>query len=92
MGKGALEEGRLGAEPDRLRDRHPRVDPVAAGAVRRGLHHAPLVPPAAHHQELDVPELGVVLTAHFDEERVEIDVQDASAHDGLGGGSGRGLS
>jgi len=68
------------------------VDAVAPGAVRRRLHHAALVAPSAHHQELDVPQLGVALAADFDEERVQIDVQDASAHDGLGGGSGRGLS
>jgi hypothetical protein len=56
------------------------VNAVAAGAVRGGLHHAALIPPPAHDQQIDIPELGMPLPAYFDEERVEVDVEDASAH------------
>jgi hypothetical protein len=80
MGERALEEGGLGAEPDRLRDRHPGVDAVAPGAVRRRLYHPALIPPPAHHQELEVAQLGMALAADFDEEGVEIDVDDAGTY------------
>jgi hypothetical protein len=56
------------------------VNAVAAGAVRGGLHHAALIPPSADDQQLDIPELGMPLAAHFDEKRVEIDVEDAGTH------------
>jgi hypothetical protein len=56
------------------------VDTVAPGPVGCRLHHAALVAPAAHHQELDVAKLGVALAADFDEEGVEIDVEDAGAY------------
>jgi 3-hydroxyisobutyrate dehydrogenase len=39
-----------------------------------------LIPPPTHHQELDVTELGVALAADFDEEGVEIDVEDAGTY------------
>jgi hypothetical protein len=39
-----------------------------------------LVAPAAYHQELDIAKLGVALAADFDEEGVEIDVEDAGAY------------
>ena len=58
----------------------PGVDAEAARAVRGGLHHAALVAPSADHQQLDVPQLGMPLAAHFDEEGVEVDVEDAGAH------------
>ena len=78
--EGALEEGGLGAEPHGLGDRHAGMDAEAARAVGGRLDDAPLVPPAADHQQLDVAQLGVPLAAHFDEEGVEIDVEDARAH------------
>jgi hypothetical protein len=56
------------------------VDAVAAGAVGRRLDYAALVAPPAHYQELDVAKLGMALAAHFDEEGVEIDVEDAGAY------------
>ena len=80
MDEGALEEGGRGAEPDRLRDRHAGVDAVRARAVGGGLDHAALVPPAAHHQQLDPAQLGVALPADLDEEGVEIHVENAGAH------------
>ena len=58
----------------------PGVNAVAARAVRGGLHHAALIPPPADDQQLDIPELGMPLAAHFDEEGVEVDVEDAGAH------------
>ena len=80
MDEGALEEGGRGAEPHRLGDRHAGVDAEAPRAVGGGLHHAALVPPAAHDQQLDRAQLGVALPADLDEERVEVDVEDAGAH------------
>jgi HSP20 family molecular chaperone IbpA len=56
------------------------MDAVAAGTVGCRLHHAALVAPPAHHQELDVAKLGVALAADFDEEGVEIDVEETGAY------------
>jgi hypothetical protein len=56
------------------------MDAIAACAVGGRLHHAALVAPPAHHQELDVAKLGVALAADFDEEGVEIDVKEAGAY------------
>ena len=78
--KRALEERGLRAETHRLGDRHAGVDPEAARRVRRGLHHAALVPATADDQQLDLPQLGMPLPADFDEEGVEIDVENARAH------------
>jgi hypothetical protein len=78
--EGALEEGGGGAEPHRLGDRHAGVDAEPARAVRRRLHHAALVPPAAHHQQLDPAQLRVPLAADLDEKRVQIHVENAGAH------------
>ena len=44
------------------------------------LDHAALIASPAHHQQLDVPELGVPLPAHLDEEGVEVDVENACGH------------
>jgi hypothetical protein len=56
------------------------VDAEPARAVRCRLHHTALVAPPAHHQKLDVAKLGMALAADFDEEGVEIDVEDAGAY------------
>ena len=56
------------------------MDAEPASPVRCRLHHPALVAAAAHHQQLDVTELGMPLAADFDEERVEIDVENARAH------------
>ena len=63
-----------------MSDRHAGVDPEAPGAVGGGLHHAALVPPAADHEQLDVAELGVILSADLHEEGVEIHVNDPGGH------------
>jgi hypothetical protein len=80
VGEGALEESGLGAAPHRFSNRHSGVDAEPAGGVGRGLHHPALIPASAHHQQLDVPELGVVLAADLDEEGIQIDVQQAGGH------------
>ena len=41
-----------------------------------------LIPAPSHHQQLDVPELGMVLAADFDEEGIQIDVKEARGHTG----------
>jgi hypothetical protein len=78
--EGALEEGRLGAETYGLRDRHAGVDPKPASRMGCGLDDAPLVPPAAHHQQLQLPQLRVILTADLDEEGVQVDVEKSGSH------------
>jgi hypothetical protein len=80
VGEGALEERGLGTQPDRLGDGHPGVDAELPRPVRGRLHHAALIAPPAHHEQLDVAQLGIALPAHLDEERVEVHVQDARAH------------
>jgi hypothetical protein len=56
------------------------VDAEAPGGIRRRLHHPALIPPPAHHQELEVAQLGMAVAADFDEEGVEIDVDDAGTY------------
>jgi hypothetical protein len=50
------------------------VDAEAPRSVRRRLNDTALVAPAAYYQELDIPELRVMLAADFDEECVEVDM------------------
>jgi hypothetical protein len=78
--EGALEEGRGGAEPHRLGDRHAGVDAELPRAVGGRLDHPALIAPAAHHQQLDPAQLGMTLPAHLDEKGVEIHVENAGAH------------
>src|SRR3954447_23101839 len=54
----------------------------AAGGMGGRLNHAPLVPASAHNQQFDLPELGVVVTADFDEEGVEIYMDESRGHAG----------
>ena len=56
------------------------MDAELAGAVRRRLYHPALVAPAAHDQQVDLPELGVAVPADLDEEGVEVHVHDAGGH------------
>jgi hypothetical protein len=49
--------------------------------IRGRLDDAALVPPPAHHQEVDVPELRVEAAADFDEQGVEIHVKESGRHD-----------
>ena len=76
----SLEEGGRGAQANRLGDGHPGMDAELAGAVGGGLHHPPLVAPAAHDQQVHVSELGVAVAADLDEEGVEVYVHDAGGH------------
>jgi hypothetical protein len=48
--------------------------------VRGRLDDAPLIPSAAHDQELDIPELRMVVPAYLDEKGIQVDMNDAS-HD-----------
>ena len=63
----------------------------AARGVRGRLNHAPLIPAAAHHQQLDVAQLGVIMTGDLHEEGIEVHVKEAGRHAGLDEEDGGGL-
>ena len=56
------------------------MDAEAARGVRGGLNHTSLVPPAADYQELDVAKLRMIVPAHFDEEGVEVHMENSGGH------------
>ena len=82
MNEGALKKRGLRTELYRLPDRHAGVDAKPASGMGGGLHHTPLVPASAHDQQLDVPQLGVILAAYLDEEGVKVHMKESRWHRG----------
>jgi hypothetical protein len=82
VGEGTLKESGLGTEADRLGDGHAGVNAEAACRVRGRLNHPPLIPAPAHHQQLDVAQLGVIVAGYLDEEGIEVHVEEARRHAG----------
>jgi hypothetical protein len=58
------------------------VNSESARPIRRRLDNSTLVSTASDDQELDPLQLGVILPADFDEEGIEIDVNETRGHEG----------
>jgi hypothetical protein len=58
------------------------VNSESAGPIGRRLDDTTLVSTASDYQELDALQLGVILAADFDEEGIEIDVDETRGHGG----------
>jgi hypothetical protein len=54
----------------------------APGRIRGGLNHPALIATSTHHQQLEVPQLRVILATDLDEERVQVHMDDAGGHEG----------
>src|ERR687898_1509283 len=76
-----LEERGLGTEPNGFGDGHPGMDSIATSGVRSRLDDPALISAATHYQELEVPQLRVIVPAHLDEEGVQVNVEKSGRHD-----------